>query len=107
MSLRPRSGELAEEEYQRQVAEARSRQLSVSVERVTSPRKEGGGLPRATDRRAVAREEQIRREQERKEAERKTVVQESLSHLPPCPVCDKPFSSKSNLVKHIKSVQFY
>ncbi len=104
MTLRPRTGELAEQEYQRQVAEARSRQLTVSVERVTSPRKQGGALPRATDRRAVAREEQIRSEQERKEAEREEVVQASLSLLPPCPSCGKEIGNKSNLMKHIRSV---
>ncbi len=108
MTLRPRAGDLAEQEYQRQVAEARSRQLTVSVERVTSPRKDGGALPRATDRRVMAREEEIRREQEmakeRRDKERKAVVEDSLSLLPPCPTCGKKFANKSNLLKHIKSV---
>ncbi len=98
MSLRPRSGELAEQDYQRQVAEARTRQLTVSVERVTSPRKEGGALPRAVDRRTVAAREKAKEEETRREEERR----EALAHLPPCPECGKTFSTKPNLLKHLR-----
>ena len=98
MNLRPRSGELAEQVYQRQVAEARNRQLTVSVERVTAPRREDGSVPRAEDRRSRAKREKAAEMETRREDDRR----EALAGLPPCPECGKTFSTKPNLLKHLR-----
>ncbi len=98
MSLRPRSGELVEEEYQRQCREARNRQLTVLVDRLTSPQKMGGSQPLAADRRSVAAREKAK-EKESRRAEGRS---EALKSLPPCPECGKTFSTKPNLLKHLR-----
>ena len=75
--------------------EARTKQLRVSLHRLSSPAKEGERVARTTDRRTKEKEE-------KKIADNDRRITETRAALPPCPYCSKTFSAKWNLVKHIK-----
>ncbi len=85
--------ESEEERRRRLEREARTKQLRVSLTRVTSPLKPDGTPQRGEDRRRTEREE-------KKVEERKRAVEQGREALPACPYCDKAFATKGNLVKH-------
>ncbi len=84
----------SEEELRRRLErEARTKQLRVSLTRVTSPLKPDGTPQRGEDRRRTEREERM-------VEERNMAVEQRRGALPLCPYCDKMYATKANLVKH-------
>ncbi len=95
-----------EERRRRLETEARTKQVRVSLTRLATPQKADGTPARAEDRRRWEREEQERAERkergDEKLALRAREIEEGKEELPGCPYCDKTFSSKWNLTKHLK-----
>ncbi len=87
-----------DERRQRLEMEARMKQVRVVVDRMATPTKPGTPPVRATERRTLARQEQ----EEERWRKRREQSEAAVAALPPCPMCDKSFSSKSNLVKHCR-----
>ncbi len=85
-----------EDDRNRRLAEeARSKQVRVMVERLASPAKPDASAPRASDRRKTE-------EEQKAFAENAKRMEESRAALPECPYCDKTFTLKWNLIKHLK-----
>ena len=86
----------------RELQQGRAKQLRVALTRLESPRKADGGLGRKTDRRTLAKQEATQEKQKVWLEARQAAHVEALQLLPPCPECQATFSTKTNLLKHIR-----
>ncbi len=100
--LREEETETEEERLVREMQEGRAKQLRVALQRLESPRKPDGGLGRAVDRRTLAKQEEEERRRKERQEEKQEQVEKAQSALPPCPVCSATFSTKANLIRHIR-----